>query len=110
MRTAIGTYGGTLINTPALELGATAMRETIKRCGLAAEKIETAVMGHVVQAGAKMNPARQAVIGAGMPVAVPALTVTFASAIHLLNLVNRDRSQHRERELVALGAAMSRTV
>ena len=75
VRTAIGTYGGTLKNTPAVELGATAMRETIQRSGLAAEKIETAVMGHVVQAGAKMNSARQAVIGAGIPVAVPALTV-----------------------------------
>ena len=75
VRTAIGTYGGTLKNTPATQLGATVMRETLKRAGLAAEKIETVVMGHVVQAGAKMNPARQAAIGAGIPVAAPAMTV-----------------------------------
>ncbi len=75
VRTAIGTYGGTLKSIPAVQLGAAALRETIKRAGLAAEKVETVVMGHVVQAGAKMNPARQAAIAAGIPIAAPALTV-----------------------------------
>lgn len=75
VRTAIGTYGGALKNTPAVELGAIAIRESLRRAGLAAEKVETVVMGQVVQAGSKMNPARQAAIGAGIPVAAPALTV-----------------------------------
>ena len=75
VRTAIGTYGGTLKNTLAPELGAAAIRETLKRAGLAPEKVETVVMGQVVQAGAKMNPARQAAIAAGVPVAAPAMTV-----------------------------------
>ena len=75
VRTPIGTYAGSLKSTPATELGATVIRETLKRSGLAAEQIETLVMGQVIQAGSKMNPARQAGIQAGLPVEVPALTV-----------------------------------
>ena len=75
VRTAIGTYGGTLKTIPATELGATVIRECLKRAGLAPDKVETVVMGHVVQAGAKMNPARQSAIGAGVPVSAPAMTV-----------------------------------
>jgi acetyl-CoA C-acetyltransferase len=75
VRTAIGTYGGSLKDVPAPELGATVIRETLKRSGLAADKVQTLVMGNVIQAGVKMNPARQAGIAAGLPVDVPALTV-----------------------------------
>lgn len=75
VRTAIGTYGGSLKDVPATDLGVSAIRETLKRSGLAADKIQTLVMGNVIQAGVKMNPARQAGIAAGLPVEVPALTV-----------------------------------
>ena len=75
VRTAIGTYGGSLKDVPAPELGAAVIRETLKRSGLAADKVQTLVMGNVIQAGVKMNPARQAGIAAGLPVDVPALTV-----------------------------------
>jgi acetyl-CoA C-acetyltransferase len=75
VRTAIGTYGGSLEDMPAPELGAAAIRETLKRSGLAADKIQTLVMGNVIQAGVKIKPARQAGIAAGLPVQVPALTV-----------------------------------
>ena len=75
VRTAIGTYGGSLKDMPAPELGAAAIRETLKRSGLAADKIEALVMGNVIQAGVKMNPARQAGIAGGLPVEVPALSV-----------------------------------
>ncbi|HJV26186.1 MAG TPA: hypothetical protein VJ673_10885 [Aromatoleum sp.] len=75
VRTPIGTYAGSLKSTPATELGATAIREILKRSGLAREKAETLAMGQVIQAGSKMNPARQACIQAGLPVGVPALTV-----------------------------------
>ena len=75
VRTAIGTYGGSLKDLPAPELGAAAIRETLKRSGLAADQIEALVMGNVIQAGVKMNPARQAGISAGLPVQVPALAV-----------------------------------
>ncbi|MDO8719266.1 MAG: acetyl-CoA C-acyltransferase [Polaromonas sp.] len=75
LRTAIGTYGGSLKDVPAPDLGATVIRETLKRSGLSSDKVQTLVMGNVIQAGVKMNPARQAGIAAGLPVDVPALTV-----------------------------------
>lgn len=75
VRTPIGTYNGSLKATPATVLGAAVIRETLQRSGLAPEKVETLVMGQVIQAGSKMNPARQAGIGAGLPMEVPALTV-----------------------------------
>jgi len=75
VRTAIGTYGGSLKDIPAPDLGAAVVRETLKRSGLAADKVQALIMGNVIQAGVKMNPARQAGIGAGLPVDVPALTV-----------------------------------
>jgi acetyl-CoA C-acetyltransferase len=75
VRTAIGTYGGSLKEVAAPALGAAAIRESLKRSGLAPDKVQSVVMGNVIQAGVKMNPARQAGIGAGLPVEVPALTV-----------------------------------
>lgn len=75
VRTAIGTYGGSLKDIPAPDLGAVVVREVLKRSGLQADKVQTLVMGNVIQAGVKMNPARQAGIAAGLPVEVPALTV-----------------------------------
>jgi acetyl-CoA C-acetyltransferase len=75
VRTAIGSYGGTLKDLPAPALGAVVVREAVRRAGLDPAQIETVVMGNVIQAGTKMNPARQAAIGGGLPVQVPALTV-----------------------------------
>ncbi|WLE62833.1 acetyl-CoA C-acetyltransferase [Burkholderia plantarii] len=75
VRTAIGTYNGTLKSVPATELGGVAIHETLRRGGLDAAEIGAVIMGNVVQAGNRMNPARQASIGGGLPVEVPALTV-----------------------------------
>ncbi len=75
LRTAIGTFGGSLKDVPAPDLGAVAIGAAIARAGVRPDEVETVVMGNVVQAGNKMNPARQAAIHAGLPVAVPALTV-----------------------------------
>ncbi len=74
-RTAIGTYGGSLKNIAAPALGAAAISEVMRRSHLAGGDIDTLVMGNVIQAGLKMNPARQAAIAAGLPVNVPAMTV-----------------------------------
>jgi acetyl-CoA C-acetyltransferase len=75
VRTAIGKFGGSLKDVPAPELGSIAIREAVARAGLRPDEVQTAVMGNVVQAGAKMNPARQAAVHAGLPVTTPALTV-----------------------------------
>jgi acetyl-CoA C-acetyltransferase len=75
VRTAIGTFGGSLKDVPAPALGAVAIEAAVARAGIRPEQVETVVMGNVVQAGAKMNPARQAAVHAGLPVTTPALTV-----------------------------------
>jgi acetyl-CoA C-acetyltransferase len=75
VRTAIGAYNGSLKAIPATDLGATVVRETLRRSGLDAAAIGSVVMGNVIQAGNRMNPARQASIGGGVPVSVPAMTV-----------------------------------
>ena len=75
VRTAIGTFGGSLKDVPAPILGAAAISAAVARAGLRVDEAETVVMGNVVQAGTKMNPARQAAVHAGLPVTTPALTV-----------------------------------
>jgi len=75
VRTAIGAYNGSLKATPAVMLGAAAIRASLARSGIDAARLEAVIMGNVVQAGNKMNPARQAAIHAGVPVGTPAMTV-----------------------------------
>ncbi len=75
VRTAIGAFNGALKGTPATELGATVIREAVRRAGVDESAIGSVVFGNVVQAGNRMNPARQAAIGAGLPVSLPAMTV-----------------------------------
>lgn len=75
VRTAIGAYGGTLKDMAAPALGSIVVRETMARAGVGGDTIDTIVLGQVVQAGARMNPARQAAIDAGIPDTVPAMTV-----------------------------------
>lgn len=75
VRTAIGAFNGSLKTTPATELGAAVIRESLRRAGIDAAEVGGVVFGNVVQAGNRMNPARQAALGGGLPVSVPALTV-----------------------------------
>jgi len=74
-RTAIGKFGGTLAKTPAAELGATVVKDLLRRTGLAGEQIDELILGQVLQAGCGQNPARQTVIKSGLPNTVPALTI-----------------------------------
>jgi acetyl-CoA C-acetyltransferase len=75
VRTAIGIYNGSLKTVPAPELGAIVIRETVARSGLDTSLVDAVVMGNVIQAGNRMNPARQAALNGGLPVSVPAMTV-----------------------------------
>ncbi len=75
VRTAIGTFGGSLKDMAAPDLGAVAIKAAVARAGLRPEEVSAAMMGNVIQAGVKMNPARQAAIRAGLPVTVPAMTI-----------------------------------
>ncbi|WP_026883838.1 acetyl-CoA C-acetyltransferase [Clostridium akagii] len=75
VRTAIGSYGKTLKDVPAVELGAIVIKEAVKRAGIKGEWINEVIFGNVLQAGLGQNPARQAAVKAGLPVEVPALTI-----------------------------------
>ncbi|MFM2450310.1 MAG: hypothetical protein RIS44_2760 [Pseudomonadota bacterium] len=74
-RTAVGKFGGTLAKTPAAELGAAVIAELLKRSNLSGEQIGEVILGQVLTAGVGQNPARQAVIKAGLPQGVPAMTI-----------------------------------
>ena len=74
-RTAIGVFGGALADIPASELGATVIRALLERTGLPPEQIDEVILGQVLTAGMGQNPARQASLGAGLPVTVPAMTI-----------------------------------
>ena len=74
-RTAVGKFGGSLAKTPATELGAVVIREAIARAGLASDQIGEVIMGQVLAAGVGQNPARQAMMKAGVAKETPALTI-----------------------------------
>lgn len=74
-RTAIGTFGGTLKDVPAAELGAVAIGEAVRRAGVDPADTGDVIMGCVLQAGNGMNVARQAALKAGIPVEAPAETI-----------------------------------
>ncbi|HEX5578189.1 MAG TPA: acetyl-CoA C-acetyltransferase [Candidatus Limnocylindria bacterium] len=74
-RTPIGKFGGGLSTVPATDLGATAIRAAVERSGIAPEKVDEAIMGQVIQAGAGQAPARQAALKGGLPEGVSATTI-----------------------------------
>ncbi|HRH17615.1 MAG TPA: acetyl-CoA C-acetyltransferase [Aquabacterium sp.] len=74
-RTAVGKFGGALSKTPAAELGAVVIADLLKKTGVSGDQISEVILGQVLQAGCGQNPARQAVIKAGLPHGVPAYTI-----------------------------------
>jgi acetyl-CoA C-acetyltransferase len=75
VRTAIGKFGGGLAKTPAPELGATVIRALLARANLKPDQISEVILGQVLTAGSGQNPARQALIKAGLPAVIPAMTI-----------------------------------
>ncbi|MFN5809652.1 MAG: acetyl-CoA C-acetyltransferase, partial [Burkholderiales bacterium] len=73
-RTAVGKFGGSLAKTSATELGALAIKEVVSRAGIDAALVGEVIMGQVLAAGAGQNPARQALMKAGLPQDIPGLT------------------------------------
>ena len=74
-RTAVGKFGGALAKTPASDLGARVIKEVLARAKLPPERVDEVILGQVLAAGVGQNPARQALIRAGLPVSVPAMTI-----------------------------------
>lgn len=77
-RTAIGTFGGGLVNTKATELGALAIKEALSRANLDATAVDEVIMGHVLAANHGLNPARVAALSAGVPKEVPSFAINKA--------------------------------
>ena len=75
VRTAIGKFGGSLAKIPAADLGALVIKEVLARAKVKPEQVDEVIMGQVLTAGVGQNPARQAVIKAGLPVTVPGMTI-----------------------------------
>ena len=74
-RTAVGTFGGSLRDVPAVDLGSIVIRAVLERAGIAPEDLDEVLMGCVLQGGLGQSVARQAAIKAGVPASVPATTV-----------------------------------
>ncbi|MGH8778661.1 acetyl-CoA C-acetyltransferase [Paraburkholderia sp.] len=74
-RTAVGKFGGSLAKISAPELGATVIRAVLERAGLKPEQVSEVILGQVLTAGSGQNPARQSLIKAGLPAAVPGMTI-----------------------------------
>ena len=77
VRTAVGSFGGSLKDVSAAELGAIVIKEAVKRAGIQPADVDEVYMGNVVQAGQGQNVARQAAVKAGIPVEKPAVTINM---------------------------------
>ena len=90
-RTAIGTMGGALSSTPAVQLGTIVVKEALKRANVPAEAVEHAYMGCVIQAALGQNVARQIAVNAGLPVTSSAVTINVVcgSGLESVNMAAR---------------------
>ncbi|MDY6856390.1 MAG: acetyl-CoA C-acetyltransferase [Thermodesulfobacteriota bacterium] len=80
IRTAIGTFGGSLKGISVIDTGVKVIEEVIRKTRLKTDQIDEVIFGNVLQAGLGQNPARQAAIGAGLPLEVPSFTVNKVCA------------------------------
>ena len=83
VRTPIGRYLGGLSSFSAPQLGAMVIRDAVRRAGIDAAAVEEVIMGQVVQGGSGQAPARQALIGGGIPATTSAITVNEVCGLHL---------------------------
>ncbi|AZO96347.1 acetyl-CoA C-acetyltransferase [Halocella sp. SP3-1] len=88
VRTAIGSFGGSLKDIEVTELGALVIQESLKRTGLDPEMVDEVIMGNVLQGGLGQNPARQAAVKAGLSYQVPSVTINkvCGSGLKSINL------------------------
>ena len=91
-RTAIGSFGGALKNTPAPELGAIVVKEALNRAGVKPEQVDEVMFGCILTAGLGQNVARQLSIKAGIPYSVPAYTVGMVCGSGMKSVIEGARS------------------
>ena len=88
LRTAIGTFGGSLKDVPATDLGATVGKAVIERSGIAPPLIDQVIVGNILSAGQGMNPGRQVGVKSGVPVEAPGLTLNRMCGSGLQAIIN----------------------
>lgn len=98
LRTAIGSFGGSLSSVPATELGAQVIKRVLNDSKITGDQVDEVILGNVLQAGLGQNPARQASIKAGLPDHVPALTINKVCGSGL-------KAIHLAQQAIALGDA-----
>ena len=91
-RTAIGSFGGSLKNTPAAEMGAVVVKEALKRANIAPENVDEVMFGCILPAAQGQNVARQVAIKAGIPYSVPAYTVGMVCGSGMKSVIEGARS------------------
>ena len=91
-RTAIGSFGGSLKNTPAAEMGAVVVKEALKRADIAPENVDEVMFGCILTAAQGQNVARQVAIKAGIPYSVPAYTVGMVCGSGMKSVIEGARS------------------
>ena len=91
-RTAIGSFGGSLKDVPAAEMGAVVMKEALNRAGVKPEQVDEVMFGCILTAGLGQNPARQAAVKAGIPFSVPAYTVGMVCGSGMKSVIEGARS------------------
>ena len=91
-RTAIGSFGGSLKNTPAAEMGAVVVKEALKRANIAPENVDEVMFGCILTAAQGQNVARQVAIKAGIPYSVPAYTVGMVCGSGMKSVIECARS------------------
>ena len=91
-RTAVGSFGGSLKNTPAADLGAIVVKEALKRANVAPENVDELMFGCILTAGQGQNPARQVSVKAGIPYSVPAYTVGMVCGSGMKSVIEGARS------------------
>ena len=91
-RTAIGSFGGSLKDVPAAEMGAVVMKEALNRAGVKPEQVDEVMFGCILTAGLGQNPARQAAVKAGIPFQVPAYTVGMVCGSGMKSVIEGARS------------------
>jgi len=98
VRTPVGAFQGVFSEVPAVDLGVTVVKEALTRTGIKPQQVEEVIMGCILQGGQGQNPARQALLKAGIPMEVPAQTVNMVCGSGLRSIVDAAR-------IIAIGHA-----
>ena len=103
-RTAVGKFGGSLKDVPAAELGATVIAEALKRGNVKGEWLDEVMFGNVLSAAQGQNVARQCMVKAGVPLKVPAYTVSMVCGSGLKSVIEGSRAiQAGDADLIMCG-------